>query len=220
MERLSWAIVIGFHLVWGLASLVYFRLVFILGAYSFKGLKGEPCMFIRDPLLGRLYTSTFVFLVPWDSWMSAVIFSFLAAAFCLLSWQLASHVQREVGNHLNETLYRRYPFASLQLTFPSDHNPSNHRDFALCTSESITNSWLLIFLASMFHEVNWKTPWGGKIGNQFRVHFLSVFLLSAFWPFGTERYLDSTWEFPGRVFKQTAGNQRMQVKVGVKIWIF
>lgn len=145
-----WKIILS-HCNWvslsvGLARLAYFRLVFILGAYSFKGLKGKTCMFIKDPLLGRLYTSTFVFLVPWDSWMSALIFSFLAAAFCLLSWQLASHVQQEVGTHLKETLYRRYPFASLQLTFPSDHNSSSHRNFALCTSESITNSLLLIFV--------------------------------------------------------------------------
>lgn len=65
--------------------------------------------------------------------MSALIFSFLAAAFRLLSWQLASHVQQEVGKHLKETLYQKYPFTSLQLAFPLIRTPQVTENLAFCT---------------------------------------------------------------------------------------
>lgn len=46
---------------------------------------------------------------------------------------------------------------------------------------------------------------------------LSVSPLSAFWPFGTREYFEGSRKSSGRVLKQTAGNQSMQVKEAVRI---
>lgn len=164
MERLSWAIVIGFHLVWGLARLAYFRLAFILGAYSFKGLKGKPCMFIRDPLLGRLLH--FNFCIPSTMRLLNVCFDFQFLSSCFLLTFLATCFTCAARSWKppQGNIVQKIPICITAVDFPFWSQ--------LLKSQKLrpVHQWVYykllaadLCLASMFRELNWKMPWGGRL---------------------------------------------------------